>query len=1047
VDCCWVARDFEMMYAEVVVNTPIRRQAILDLEEEGPEGEYSPLGLTFHYSIPPPLQEKVAVGQLIQVPFGPRRLQGIVVGLTDWAPVLETRDIEGIVDPEPVLTRVQIELARWMSNYYLAPLVQCFRLMLPPGLERRAVLTVELGESADQRISERLTREQRVVIEFLRRQGKQRVRDLARALKLEDPRPLIDQLARRGIVVKRWELEKPRVRPKRARFVRLVADEERIAQAIPRLGHSSKQADVLAFLAASDDPLPALSDVCAHVGCSEAPVRALAEKGLVQITDKRTLVASLLSPRAINEVIAHDLRRAPKQAAALALLRDQPGPVEVSQFCRDTGCSPSTLRELERKGYIQRFDEQPVVILRASPDQVREEIVKLRGAQKQVKVLNFLQQQEEPVWISWVYAETGCDLNTLKDLAAHGLISLEEEEVWRDPLEGREFVPDVPPRLTPDQEAVWKVIKEVIKQVCPTETTKGDKSPSSISLLQQASYGQPGDLSPGEASLPLLLHGVTGSGKTEIYLRALAAVLERGKQAIVLVPEISLTPQTIRRFAARFPGRIAIIHSRLSLGERYDTWRRIRAGEVDVVIGPRSALFAPLSRLGLIIMDEEHEGSYKQEKTPRYHAREVAVKLAELTGAVVILGSATPDVVSYYRAQRGEYTLLRLPKRIMGHRRRIEEQRARYHISGIKYRVLGEGYEETLYADLPPVRIVDMREELKAGNREIFSRALQGALHETLDRNQQAILFLNRRGAATFVMCRDCGHVLRCRRCEVPLIYHLYRNGRRASEPQLVCHHCNQHEPAPQFCPQCGSKRIKFFGIGTQKVEATVQRLFPQARTLRWDRDTTGGKWSHETFLRSFIEHQADVLIGTQMIAKGLDLPLVTLVGVVAADTALHLPDFWASERTFQLLTQVAGRAGRSILGGQVIIQTYTPEHYAIQAASRHDYEGFYERELAFRREHGYPPFAKLAKLVYVHSNAKRCQEEAERLRRILDNRIARLGLAGVDLIGPAPCFFSRLRGKYRWQIVVRASDPQALLRDVVLPRGWRVDIDPVSTL
>ena len=1026
-----------MKYAEVVVNVPVRRGAMPEIEEEGLNIEYSPLGLTFHYSVPPPLREKVAVGQLIQVPFGPRCLQGIVVGLTDWAPVLETRDIEEIVDPEPVVSPVQIELARWLSSYYLAPLVHCLRLMLPPGLERRAVLTVELR--ADAPTPRDLTREQRVVIEFLRREGKQRVRDLARALKLVDPRPVVDQLARRGIIIKRSELEKPRVRPKRARFVRLTASNESTAQAIPRLGHSSKQADVLEFLAGSDEPLPTLSDVCAKVGCSEAPVRSLAEKGLVQITDKRTLVAPLLSPRASDQVIADDLRRAPRQAAALALLRDQPEPVELSQFYRDTDCSSSVLRELERKGCVQRFYEQPVVILRASPHQVMNEIVELRGAQKQVAVLNFLRAlppsvppkiggEGGAIWISWVYAETGCDLSTLRDLADHGLISLEEEEVWRDPLEGREFVPDVPPKLTPDQEAVWEAIRQQV--------------------MRQRVMSNEGQSLVTRYPLPVtLLHGVTGSGKTEIYLRALEAVLEQGKQAIVLVPEISLTPQTIRRFAARFPGRLAIIHSRLSLGERYDTWRRIRAGEVDVVIGPRSALFAPLSRLGLIIMDEEHEGSYKQEMTPRYHAREVAVKLAELTGAVVILGSATPDVVSYYRAQRGEYQLLRLPKRIMGHRRRIEEQRARYRVSGIRYQALGEGYEETLYTDLPPVRIVDMREELKAGNREIFSRALQVAMRETLDLSQQVILFLNRRGAATFVMCRDCGHVLRCRRCEVPLTYHLYPRGTRASEPQLVCHHCNRHEPVPQFCPHCGSKRIKFFGIGTQKVEAIVQRLFPQARTLRWDRDTTGGKWSHEAFLQSFIEHQADVLIGTQMIAKGLDLPLVTLVGVVAADTALHLPDFWASERTFQLLTQVAGRAGRSILGGQVIVQTYTPEHYAIQTSSRHDYNGFYERELAFRRDHGYPPFARLAKLVYVHSNQKRCQEETERLHRILDSRIARLGLAGVDLIGPAPCFFGRLRGKYRWQIVVRASDPQALLHDVVFPGGWRVDIDPVSTL
>ncbi len=1033
-----------MIYAEVVVNTTIRRKIISGLEE-GPQGKDSPLGLTFHYSIPAPLRDEVAIGQLIQVPFGPRRLQGIVVGLTDSAPVFDTRDIEEIVDPEPVVSPAQIELARWMSGYYLAPLIDCLRLMLPPGLEQRAVLTVELSESANQRISEsanqrisesanqqisesaneriseNLTREQRVVIEFLRREGKQRVKDLARSLKMDDPFPIIDQLARRGVIIKRSELEKPRVRPKRARFVRLVANEERIAQAIPQLGHSSKQADVLEFLSSSGDHLPALSDACVKVGCSEAPVRALAEKGLVQITERRTLIAPLLSPRAIVQAIAEDLRQAPKQAAALAYLRDYPEPVELSQFYTDASCSSSVLRELERKGYIQRFDEEPVVILQITPDQMMGKIVELREAQKQVEVLNFLRGEEGAIWISWVYAETGCNLSTLRDLSDHGLISLEEEEVWRDPLEGREFVLDVPPKLTPDQEAVWQVISQQV-------TSNEGQSPVTR-----------------HSSLVTLLHGVTGSGKTEIYLRALDAVLKQGKQAIVLVPEISLTPQTIRRFAARFPGRLAIIHSQLSLGERYDTWRRIRAGDVDVAIGPRSALFAPLSRLGLIVMDEEHEGSYKQEMTPRYHARQVAVKLAELTGAMIILGSATPDVVSYYRAQRREYQLLCLPKRIMGHRRRIEEQRARYQVSGIRYQALGEGYEETLYTNLPPVRIVDMREELKAGNREIFSHDLQAAMLETLDQDQQAILFLNRRGAATFVICRDCGHVLRCRRCEVPLTYHIRQHG--TGEPQLVCHHCNRHEPMPQFCPNCGSRRIKFFGIGTQKVEATVQRLFPQARILRWDRDTTGGKWSHEAFLQSFIEHQADVLIGTQMIAKGLDLPLVTLVGVVAADTALHLPDFWASERTFQLLTQVAGRAGRSILGGQVIIQTYTPEHYAIQMASRHDYDGFYEKELAFRREHGYPPFAKLAKLVYVHSSQKRCQEEAERLHRILDNKIARLGLASVDLIGPAPCFFGRLRGKYRWQIVVRASDPQALLHNVVFPRGWRVDIDPVSTL
>ncbi len=1020
-----------MLYAEVVVNAPVRRRVAPYETGAVAEEGYNPLATTFHYSIPPHLADEVAVGQLILVPFRDRRLQAIVVGLSESAPVAETRDIEEIVDREPVLSPVQIELARWMSDYYLAPLLDCLRVMLPPGIEQQAVLMLELRPEAP--IPRNLTRQERAVIELLRRRGRLSARRLARELRMPDWRPVVDRLARKGVISKRSELTKPRVGPKRAGFVRLIADEEEIARAIPHLGHASKQADVLEFLAQSEDPLPEMGEVCRKVGCSEAPIRALAEKGLVGITERRTLVAPLLPPRELDRLIAEELRQAPKQAAALAYLRRHPQPVEPSELCREVGCSPSVLRELERKGYVQRLVEEPAVLLRLSPDDVAAKAIELRGAEKQVEVLDFLAGEEGPVWVSWVYAETGCRLDHLRDLAAHGLIRIEEEEVWRDPLAGREFVPDFPPKLTPDQEAVWREIEKGIRE--------GIGKPGNWELVDEPPTSQC-------ASFPIyLLHGVTGSGKTEIYLRALDAILKQGRQAIVLVPEISLTPQTVRRFAARFPGRLAVIHSKLSLGERYDTWRRIRAGLVDVVIGPRSALFSPLPHLGLIVLDEEHDGSYKQEKTPRYHAREVAVKLAELTGSVVILGSATPDLVSYHRAQRGQYRLLRLPKRIMGHRRRIEEQKRRYAIRGERYvvREVGPGYEDALYMELPPVQIVDMREELKAGNRSIFSRALQEAMHEALDKGQQVILFLNRRGAATFVMCRDCGYVLKCPRCDVPLTYHIAQRGK--GEDFLVCHHCNWRTEVPQICPNCLSRRIKFFGIGTQRVEAAVRQLFPQARTLRWDRDTTGGKWAHEVFLEKFINREADVLVGTQMIAKGLDLPLVTLVGVITADTALHLPDFWASERTFQLLAQVAGRAGRSFLGGRVIIQTYTPEHYAIQMAARHDYEGFYERELEFRRQHRYPPFARLAKLVYVHTNRARCQEEAERLYHLLENKIARLGLPNVDLIGPAPCFFERLRGKYRWQIVVRAPEPQALLRDLPLPLGWRVDVDPVSTL
>jgi len=342
--------------------------------------------------------------------------------------------------------------------------------------------------------------------------------------------------------------------------------------------------------------------------------------------------------------------------------------------------------------------------------------------------------------------------------------------------------------------------------------------------------------------------------------------------------------------------------------------------------------------------------------------------------------------------------------------------------------------------DLPRVDIVDLRAELHAGNRSIFSRVLQDALRATLAAHQQAILFLNRRGAASFVMCRDCGHVVRCTRCAVPLTFH-------AESKSLVCHHCNRRFEVPTACPQCDSSRIRFFGIGTEKVVEAVHALLPQARVLRWDRDVTSGKNAHEEILDQFMRHQADVLVGTQMIAKGLDLPLVTLAGVITADTALQLPDFRAGERTFQLLTQVAGRAGRSILGGQAIVQTYAPQHYCIQAASRHDYDSFYQQEIEFRRQQRYPPFSRLVRLLLTDPNAQRCEQKAQRLGRTLANHITRNGIPDVDCIGPAPCFIARIRGQYRWQLVLRGIDPTAALDGVPLPQGWHVDVDPSSLL
>ncbi len=604
--------------------------------------------------------------------------------------------------------------------------------------------------------------------------------------------------------------------------------------------------------------------------------------------------------------------------------------------------------------------------------------------------------------------QTGGTLADLRRLAEVGLVRLFEREIWRDPLAAFTFVPAQPPPLTAAQQAAWEVIAQA---------------------LQQAAQGQ--------IPRPVLLHGVTGSGKTEVYLRAIQQVLEQGRQALLLVPEIALTPQTVQRVLSRFPERVGLWHSRLSEGERYDTWRRTRAGEIDILIGPRSALFLPMPRLGLIVMDECHEEAYaRQESLPAYHARDVAVAYARLWPAVCLMGSATPDVVSMYQVERGHWLGVELPDRILAHREAVRRQMGGdAPPPGGRYRP-AEG--EALAADLPAVQVVDMRAELRAGHRSIFSRALQQALNEVLSHGQQAILFLNRLGMATYVFCRDCGQVLRCPHCTVPLTYHHAR-------AQLLCHHCHYTRRLPTTCPACGSQRIRHYGTGTERVEAEVQRLFPQARTLRWDRETTRQKGAHARILARFAAGEANVLIGTQMLAKGLDLPRVTLVGIVLAEVGLSLPDYRAAERVFQVLTQVAGRAGRSPLGGQVILQTFQPHHYAIQAAARHDYWAFYRHELRERARLGYPPFARLARLLIRDTDEERAQQRATRLAEAVRTWAAESGQA-VTLIGPVPCFFERRGGVYRWQVVVRGADVVPLLRRRPL-NDVLVEINPVSLL
>jgi len=649
--------------------------------------------------------------------------------------------------------------------------------------------------------------------------------------------------------------------------------------------------------------------------------------------------------------------------------------------------------------------------------------------ERRQKIMRFLMQETEPVDVSWVYAESGGNLSDLKKLAEMGLVFLGESETIRDPLSSMDFQPSTKPELTNEQIEVWEEIRRGLNAAHAGEDVK-----------------------------PFLLFGVTGSGKTEIYLHALEQTIQQGKSAIILVPEIAITPQTVRRFVSRFPGKIGLVHSRLSSGERYDTWRRARAGLLSAVVGPRSALFTPFKNLGLIVVDECHDQSYYQRDTPpSYHARDTAAAYARQVGAVCIMGSATPDVVSTYRTSRGEWYSLSLPERILAHKEAIQLQMAKINISRqadgksefdpdrklkTAYRPLEKDAETT---DLPPVEIVDMREELKAGNRSIFSRPLHDALKHVLDHDHQAILFINRRGMATYVFCRDCGYALKCPRCDIPLTYHLNKTQYQKSD-NLICHRCHYKRNLPSQCPQCGGSRIKHYGTGTERVEQEIQTLFPDANTIRWDWETTRKKGSHDVILEHFANHQADVLIGTQMLAKGLDLPLVTLVGVILADVGLNFPDYRAAERTFQVLTQVAGRAGRSPLGGKAILQTFHPDHYVIQFASDHDYQGFYQQEINHRRKLTYPPFSRLIRMEFRGADEVKVEIAARKLSGKIQGWLDQGNHRSTDIIGPTPCFFTRISGFYRWQIVLRGPDPAAILRNRNLG-DCRLEVDPPSLL
>ena len=848
--------NHRMQYVRVAVNLP----AI--------SGEYD-------YHLPVELEGRIQVGHLLQVPFGNQLAQGVVLQLLDQPSIAITKPVQELLDPSPVLTPLQIELARQLSAHTLNSMAAIIDLMIPPGLSQHADSLLSLTVTAGQKLSG-LSEVQTRLMTLLQSRGALRGRQIDNHFQRVEWRKYAKTLQQKGLLQIQSILPPPSVRPK---FIR---------------------------------------------------------------------TAQLAVP--------------PEQAqAAMSVL----------------GKTPATL-------------------------------------ERRQKALQFLIKEPEAVAVSWVYAESGCNAADLQELAERELIVLLECEIFRDPL--RKFdandqaglgLRTVDMHLTSEQELAFA---EILRDFQPRLADTGAQHP------------------------PFLLVGVTGSGKTEIYLQATAEAIRRGKTAIILVPEISITPQIVRRFLAYFPGQVGLVHSQLSDGERYDTWRRARSGQLKLIIGPRSALFLPLPNLGLIVVDECHDNSYYQSDPPFYNAVTAAEIYAKIGAMVCILGSATPSVELAYRSvldalRAGSQRLRRLELK-----RRFQTSRT------------GGGLGE-----LPTVSIVDMREEIKTGNRGIFSRSLMESLAETLQRGEQAILYLNRRGTSTYVFCRDCGYVVKCPQCDSPLTYHtglqVPSKAATAARPGgLFCHRCGYSRQLPVTCPACKGNQIKAFGLGSEKVESDLKTLLPSARVMRWDWETTREKDAHEMIMMHFANHQADFLVGTQMLAKGLDLPLVTLVGIVLADVGLTIPDPFAPERSFQLLTQVSGRAGRSMRGGKVIMQTFMPNNPIIQMAAGHDFDAFYQWDLKNRRDLGYPPFSRLLRLEFRHADNAIAEAQARLVADKLREWCANENRKETSFIGPVPCFFARENGIYRWQIVIRAPDPASLVRGRI-PQGCRVELDPVSLL
>ncbi len=690
----------------------------------------------------------------------------------------------------------------------------------------------------------------------------------------------------------------------------------------------------------------------------------------------------------------------PAARQILALLQAQSsGDYSFAYIQRQVAGAHRGLRELLRVSLVESYLEPPRL---ARPKLQKAVTLVATGFEgdvtpRQREVLEVLRRRGSDIWLSELIQLCSTSLATLKALAQKGYIAIQEREVLRKE-HGSLLAEDQPKCLTSTQSQAVTTITQL----------------SGFAIA--------------------LLHGVTGSGKTEVYLQAIAPLLGQGKSALVLVPEIGLTPQLTDRFRARFGNKVCVYHSALSDGERYDTWRQMLSGEPQVVIGTRSAVFAPLPGLSLIILDEEHDSSFKQDSPiPTYHARNVAQWRAQLENCPLVLGSATPSLETWVSV------------RVQGSRGDTSSSSSSSPAPPSFYLSLPERIQSR---PLPPVEVVDMRQELQQGNRSIFSRSLYEALQQLQEREQQGILFIHRRGHSTFVSCRSCGCVLECPNCDVSLSYH----HTEAGAPELLrCHYCNYGRSHPRNCPECGSPYLKFFGSGTQRVAQELARQFPQLRYIRFDSDTTRTKGSHRTLLTRFADGEANLLVGTQMLTKGLDLPQVKLVGVVAADGLLHLSDYRAAERAFQTLTQVAGRAGRGDDPGRVIVQTYSPEHPVIQAVQQHEYESFTQAELQQRAALNYPPYGRLILLRLSSIDAAQVEHAAQMVADELDNS----GSSGYEILGPAPAGILRVANRYRWQLLLKlAPEAQPQLPDWNYVRSLcptcvslTIDVDPLHLM